>query len=173
MDVAVLGMGQMGRALAGRLLTCGHRVRIWNRTKGKAGQLISAGAEEAHTIAEAVAGVDVALTMLANDDAVVAVALGELRSSIGPAAIYVNCSTVSPALSATLADAFADRFLAVPVVGGPVAVSAGQAVLLAGGDAGLIDRLGPILASLSDQVSTSHAPPRSNCRWPRRCGSFM
>src|SRR2546423_12058849 len=44
MDVAVLGMGRMGRALAGRLLEGGHRVTVWNRTKGKAGELVAAGA---------------------------------------------------------------------------------------------------------------------------------
>src|SRR2546423_1141734 len=37
MDIAVLGMGRMGRALAGRLLEGGHRVTVWNRTQGKAG----------------------------------------------------------------------------------------------------------------------------------------
>src|SRR2546426_12770067 len=44
MDIAVLGMGRMGRALAGRLLEGGHRVTVWNRTKGKAGELVAAGA---------------------------------------------------------------------------------------------------------------------------------
>src|SRR6266511_2258738 len=39
MDIAVLGMGQMGRALAARLLEGGHRVAVWNRSKGKAGEI--------------------------------------------------------------------------------------------------------------------------------------
>ncbi|WP_433724434.1 NAD(P)-binding domain-containing protein [Nocardia sp. CA-129566] len=46
MDIAVLGMGRMGRALAQRLLQDGHRLTVWNRTKGKARELLSAGAEE-------------------------------------------------------------------------------------------------------------------------------
>jgi Trk K+ transport system NAD-binding subunit len=83
MDVAVLGMGRMGRALAGRLLDGGHRVTVWNRSKGKAGEVVSAGAREADGVADAVEGVDVAITMLANDDAVSAVAFGQLRPSIG------------------------------------------------------------------------------------------
>ena len=46
MDIAVLGMGRMGRALAGRLLEGGHRVTVWNRSKGKASEVVSAGARE-------------------------------------------------------------------------------------------------------------------------------
>ncbi len=51
MDVAVLGMGRMGRALAGRLLEGGHRVEVWNRSKGKVGELVAAGAREAGSVA--------------------------------------------------------------------------------------------------------------------------
>jgi 3-hydroxyisobutyrate dehydrogenase-like beta-hydroxyacid dehydrogenase len=159
MDVAVLGMGRMGRALAGRLLEGGHRVAVWNRSKGKAGDLVSAGAREAHTVADAVAGADVAITMLANDDAVRTVALTELRPSIGAKSIYVDCSTVSPELSGELAETFPARFLAMPVVGSPVAVRAGQAVFLAGGNAGVVDRLQPVLSSLSTTVRRYDTAP--------------
>jgi nucleoside-diphosphate-sugar epimerase len=44
MDVAVLGMGRMGSALAGRLLGDGHRVVVWNRSPGRAPELVAAGA---------------------------------------------------------------------------------------------------------------------------------
>lgn len=159
MDVAVLGMGRMGRALAARLLAGGHRVAVWNRSPGKAGEVVSAGAREAHSVADAVGGVDVALTLLANDDAVRAVAFGELRWSIGVKTIYVDCSTVSPKLSGELADAFPARFLAMPVVGSPAAVRTGQAVFLAGGNAGMVDCLQPVLSSLSDTIRRYDTAP--------------
>ncbi|MDT7711748.1 MAG: hypothetical protein QOG46_437 [Pseudonocardiales bacterium] len=159
MDVAVLGMGRMGRALAGRLLEGGHRVTVWNRSTGRAGEVVSAGAREAHSVADAVAGVDVAITILANDDAVRAVALEELRSSIGGKTIYVDCSTVSPDLSGELAETFPARFLALPVVGSPAAVRAGQAVFLAGGNAGVVERLEPLLSSLSKTVRRYDTAP--------------
>jgi 3-hydroxyisobutyrate dehydrogenase len=159
MDVAVLGMGRMGRALAGRLLEGGHRVTVWNRSTGRAGEVVSAGGREAHSVADAVAGVDVAITILANDDAVRAVALEELRSSIGGKTIYVDCSTVSPDLSGELAETFPARFLALPVVGSPAAVRAGQAVFLAGGNAGVVERLEPLLSSLSKTVRRYDTAP--------------
>ena len=152
MDVAVLGMGRMGSALAIRLLHGGHRVAVWNRSKGKAGEVVSAGAREAQSVADAVRDADVVITMLANDEAVRAVALGDLRSSIGDQAIYVNCSTVSPALNSELAHAFAARFLAMPVLGGPAAVRAGQAAYLPGGEGSVAGRLAPVLSSLSATI---------------------
>jgi 3-hydroxyisobutyrate dehydrogenase-like beta-hydroxyacid dehydrogenase len=99
----------------------------------------TAGAREARSVADAVHGVDVAITILANDDAVRAVAFGDIRSSIDDKTVYVDCSTVSPKLSGELAEAFPARFLAMPVLGSPLAVRAGQAVFLAGGNSGLVD----------------------------------
>src|SRR5690349_988431 len=127
MDIAVLGMGHMGRALAARLLESGHQVVVWNRSKGRADEIVSAGAREAPTVADTVRGVGVVITMLANDDAVRGVAFGDLRSSIGDDTLYVDCSTVSPPLSGELAAAFPGRFVAMPVLGSPAAVQAGQA----------------------------------------------
>ncbi len=159
MDVAVLGMGRMGRALAGRLLEGGHRVAVWNRSKGKAGEIVSAGATEARSVVDAVDGADVTVTMLTNDDAVRTVAFGALRSSIGEETVYVDCSTVSPKLGEELAEAFPARFLAMPVVGSPAAVSAGTAVYLAGGDAAAVDRLAPVVSSLSQTVRRYDTAP--------------
>ena len=159
MDVAVLGMGRMGRALAGRLLEGGHQVTVWNRSKGRAGEVVAAGASEADSVADAVQGVDVALTMVANDDAVREVALGELRASIGDGTVYVDSSTVSPGLSEELAEAFDPRFLAMPVLGNPAAVRAGQAVFLTGGDAAIVDRLSPVISTLTSTVRRYDSAP--------------
>jgi 3-hydroxyisobutyrate dehydrogenase len=159
MNVAVLGLGRMGHALAARLLEGGHKVAVWNRSSGKAGELVSAGAREAKSVADAVDGVDVAITMLANDAAVRAVALGELRTSIGAKSTYVDCSTVSPRLGGELAEAFPAGFLAMPIAGSPAAVRAGQAVFLPGGDAGIVERLQPVLSSLSDTIRRYDTAP--------------
>jgi 3-hydroxyisobutyrate dehydrogenase len=158
-DIAVLGMGHMGRALAARLLDGGHRVAVWNRSKGKTTDIVSAGGREAPSVADAVRGVDVVITMLANDDAVRAVALRSLMSSLGDDTIYVDCSTVSPSLSGELATACPARFVAMPVLGSPVAVRAGQAVLLPGGDRAIVDRLAPVIASLSSSIRRYDTAP--------------
>jgi 3-hydroxyisobutyrate dehydrogenase len=158
MDVAVLGTGRMGRALAGRLLDGGHRVVVWNRTRGRAADLVAAGAREVPTVADAAKGADLVLTMLANDAAVRTVALGELRPALEDDTVYVDSSTVSPGLAGELAQAFAARFVALPVLGSPAAVRAGQAVFLAGGDGELVGRLEPVLSSLSATVRRYATP---------------
>lgn len=152
MEIAVLGMGRMGRAVAGRLLDGGHGLTVWNRTPGRAADLVAGGAVEAGSVAEAVDGVDAVVTMLADDRAVTAVAFGELQAAIDTTTPYIDCSTVSPALGAALADAFPGRFVAAPIVGAPAAVSAGAAMMLAGGDAGLLDRLAPLLGTVSEHI---------------------
>jgi 3-hydroxyisobutyrate dehydrogenase len=86
------------------------------------------------------------------------VAFGDLRPSIGEATVYVDSSTVSPKLSGELAGAFA-RFVALPVVGSPVAVRSGQAVFLSGGDADVVESLKPVLSSLSDTVRRYDTAP--------------
>lgn len=70
MRVAVLGMGSMGRAVALRLLGRGHAVRVWNRTPGKASEVIDAGAAEASSPAETARDADAVLMSLADDRAV-------------------------------------------------------------------------------------------------------
>ncbi|SRR6266851_3550922 len=153
MHVSVLGLGRMGHALAVRLLEGGHQVVVWNRSKGKADGLVAAGATEAHTVADAVRAADVVITMLSNDDAIRSTAFGDagLRVSIGAETVYVDSSTVSPRLSAELAESF-PHFVAMPILGNPEAVLSGRAILLAGGDAADVDRISPVLQSLSSTV---------------------
>ena len=49
-------MGRMGAALAGRLLAGGHEVVVWNRSAGKATEVVKAGAVAAGSVADAVEG---------------------------------------------------------------------------------------------------------------------
>jgi 3-hydroxyisobutyrate dehydrogenase len=136
----------------------GHDVSVWNRSKGKADDVVAAGAQEAATVAGAVAGADAVITVLSNDEAVRTVALEELRQAIDADTVYIDASTVGPGTSTALAGAF-DCFIAMPVLGSPGAVTSGQAVLLAGGDDALIDAMAPVLSSLSSKVRR-YATPR-------------
>ncbi|HEY9263193.1 MAG TPA: NAD(P)-binding domain-containing protein [Mycobacterium sp.] len=72
-SVSVLGLGPMGRALAGALLDAGHRTTVWNRTESKATPLLSRGACWASNPAHAVAAGAVTLINVVDHDAVDAV----------------------------------------------------------------------------------------------------
>jgi 3-hydroxyisobutyrate dehydrogenase-like beta-hydroxyacid dehydrogenase len=148
--IAVLGLGQMGRALATRLVTQGHDVTVWNRSPGRASGL---GATEAPDRAAAVAGAAVVMSFLTNDDAVIDVLLpvGELLP-LDPGAVVVECSTVSPATTRSLAVAYHDQLVACPVLGSPGALEAGQAALAVAGPSDLVDGLAPLWSDLSARV---------------------
>ncbi|GAA1037998.1 hypothetical protein GCM10009557_52860 [Virgisporangium ochraceum] len=70
MTVAVIGTGAIGGAVARRLLATGHRVTVWNRTPGRAADLVAAGAAPAGSVADAVRGATVALLCLTDYHAV-------------------------------------------------------------------------------------------------------
>jgi 3-hydroxyisobutyrate dehydrogenase-like beta-hydroxyacid dehydrogenase len=136
MRVAVLGLGKMGWAFASRALDRGHQVTVWNRSPGRAGELVAAGATEAERPAEAVAGAEVVLVSLADDAAVIDVA------ALPEDAILADLSTVAPATARRLAEAGpAGRVLDAPVMGAPAAVARGEGRFLLGGAAETIERL--------------------------------
>jgi 3-hydroxyisobutyrate dehydrogenase-like beta-hydroxyacid dehydrogenase len=76
MDVGFIGLGNMGSAMARCLLKAGHRLTIYNRTHAKADHLAADGAVAVERPADVCHG-DAVITMLADDQAVERVTLGE------------------------------------------------------------------------------------------------
>ena len=151
MKIAVLGLGGMGSAIATRLLDDGHSVRVWNRTAPRAEALTARGAYAASSPADGVRDVDVAITSVSDDDAVLAVVTGPdgVARALGGDAVLVDMSTVSPDTSRALAVAVGGRFVDAPILGGPASVAARQATILLGGESTLLDRLTPLFEALS------------------------
>ncbi|MFC7967489.1 NAD(P)-dependent oxidoreductase [Streptomyces cinereoruber] len=69
LSVTVLGLGPMGRALAGAFLAAGVRTTVWNRTPGREGDLVERGAALAASAEEAVAASALTVVCLVNYDA--------------------------------------------------------------------------------------------------------
>ena len=76
MRVGFIGTGRMGSAIAGRVLHGGNTLTVWNRTREKTVELADRGAQVAASVADACADADAVLTMLANDEVLLEVALG-------------------------------------------------------------------------------------------------
>ncbi|HEY2703121.1 MAG TPA: NAD(P)-dependent oxidoreductase [Candidatus Dormibacteraeota bacterium] len=151
MRIAVLGLGAMGSAIAGRLLDAGHELHVWNRTAARAEPLTARGAILEASPGAAAGSVDVAITSLADDAAVLGVVRGDdgVAECLPPSGVLVDMSTVSPETSRALARAVDGRFVDAPILGAPQAVAAGQATILAGGPDELVDRLTPLFQQLS------------------------
>ncbi|MFU8870865.1 NAD(P)-dependent oxidoreductase [Micromonospora sp. SL4-19] len=150
--IALLGTGTMGAAVGRRLLAAGQRLTVWNRTPGRTGSLVAAGARAAATPAEAVRDADVVITMLTDATAVREVLFGAdpAAADLRPGTHLVEMSTIGPRAVAELT-----RLLpaGVPLVDAPVAGSAGAAeagrlVVLAGGPEAAVDRVAPVLELL-------------------------
>lgn len=152
MEIAILGTGMMGHALARRLLRAGHDVTVWNRTPGRAVDLVSAGAHEAPSIAAAAGSAQVVTVVLTDDAAVRSVCEGDdgAFAHLRGDGVLVNHSTISAPLAAELEQQGpAGRFVNAAIVGTPVAVENGQAQYLTGGDERTVERLAPYWDSLA------------------------
>lgn len=130
MDVGFVGLGRMGAAMAANLAKAGHAVKLWNRTPGKAGPAILAGALEVHSVADAARG-EAVITMLSEDAVVEEIAFGPggIVETMRAGAIHVGMSTIGTGLAERLAEAHAERgslYISAPVFGRPSAAEGAQ-----------------------------------------------
>jgi 3-hydroxyisobutyrate dehydrogenase len=153
-NVAVLGTGIMGAPMARNIAKAGHHVRAWNRTRAKAEPLAEHGIEVVDEPAQAVAGVDVVVTMLANGEAVHAV-MAEALPAMESGAVWAQCSTVGIVWTERLASLAAERdvpFVDSPVLGTRQPAEAGQLVVLAAGPEDVRDRVQPIFDAIGQRT---------------------
>jgi 3-hydroxyisobutyrate dehydrogenase len=135
-SVAVLGTGTMGAPIARNLLRAGFEVRVWNRTPAKVEALVADGAQHAPTPADAAAGVDVLITMLADGAAVEQVMTGSAGalSALRKGAVWIQMSTIGVEWSdrlANLADRHGVAFVDAPVSGSSEPAEKGELLILA------------------------------------------
>ncbi len=157
MKIAFLGLGNMGSHMARHLLRAGHDITVWNRTLAKAEALRSDGAKVASSPSEAVKDVEIAITMLADDNAVGSTVLheGGFIDALPRGAVHISMSTISVALSKHLAEEHAkraQRYLAAPVFGRPDAAEAGKLFVVTAGESGIIEHCRPVLEALGQRL---------------------
>jgi 3-hydroxyisobutyrate dehydrogenase-like beta-hydroxyacid dehydrogenase len=150
MNIGFIGLGNMGSAIAGRLLEAGHALRVWNRSPEPARRLAQRGAHLAATAEEAFRG-EVVFSMLSDDQATRAVLVesGVLaRATASATRLHVNMATVSVALADELAERHQERgigYVAAPVLGRPDAAAAGTLTVLLAGPRPCIEAVQPLL----------------------------
>jgi 3-hydroxyisobutyrate dehydrogenase/2-hydroxy-3-oxopropionate reductase len=156
--VAVLGLGRMGGAMAGRLASCGFDVILYNRSPEKARALAaSLGTRHAATPAEAVDGAAVAVTMLSDDAAVQEVYAGPdgVLAGLDERTVAVDMSTVLPTTIQSLerdVRATGAGILDAPVSGSVSGASSGGLTIMVGGEAADLERARPVFDALAKSV---------------------
>jgi 3-hydroxyisobutyrate dehydrogenase-like beta-hydroxyacid dehydrogenase len=176
MRIGFLGIGNMGRAMASNLLRAGHEVTVYNRSRSAAEALAAEGASVADYPAGA-AGQQIVITMLANDQAVESVVLGQRGALEGMQSdgLHVSMSTISPALSQRLAAAHRERgqqYLAAPVFGRPEAAAAAKLFIVAAGTKEAQAKAKPLFEALGQRTFTVGERPE-DANYIKLFGNFL
>ncbi len=156
-QIGFIGLGKMGQPMASNLLKAGYELRVYNRTPEKAAELVKQGARVAKRPADAVDADGIVVTMVANDQALQEVTLGDggIEEKLADNGIHISMSTVAPATSSRLAALHVQHgagFVAAPVFGRPDAAAAKKLWICASGSASARDRARPVLQAMGQAI---------------------
>jgi 3-hydroxyisobutyrate dehydrogenase len=148
-----IGIGVMGRSMAGHLLAKGFEVTLNTRTRDKAQALLDKGAKWAASPREVAASSDVIVTMVGFPSEVRQVILGDdgVLAGARAGAIVIDMSTSAPDLAREIhLAALAKNVHAVdaPVSGGDVGAREARLSIMIGGDEAVVQALEPVWSTL-------------------------
>lgn len=142
-----IGLGKMGLPIAARLAGAGYDVAGFDRDQQRIADAWERGVKPAATLSDA-AGCDIVITSLPDDEALAAVAgSGGLFDAMRQGVILVETSTVSPVISAEVAQAAAQRgvaYLRAPVSGNAAIAHTGNLTCFVSGPRQAFDSFLPI-----------------------------
>jgi 3-hydroxyisobutyrate dehydrogenase len=156
--VGFAGMGTMGAFMAANLVRAGFAVTVWNRTPGRAADLLELGAHEASSPEELAQSSDIVITCLTDTPQVNEVLFGERGLAEGMAAgsLFIDCSTINPLSARDIASRLSDlgvTMLDAPVSGGSEGARLGTLSIMVGGEEVDVERAGPVLSAMGSTVT--------------------
>jgi 3-hydroxyisobutyrate dehydrogenase-like beta-hydroxyacid dehydrogenase len=177
MRIGFIGLGKMGSAMAHNLIEAGHELVLYNRTRSRAEEMQPLGAQVAGTPGEAASGVEILITMLADDRAVEDAILGpgQALQTLPAGAIHLGMSTISVALSQTLATAHHERqqhYVAAPVFGRPEAARAAKLFIVAAGPVQYVERCQVLFDGMGQKTFVVGEEP-SSANLTKLAGNFL
>jgi len=148
----------MGAAMAGHLARSGRPLSVWNRTPGRAAELIAAGATEAPTPAAVGAASDVIVVCVSDTPDVEAVLFGADGVSAGarPGSLVIDCSTIAPGATRDMAGrlkALGIDLADAPVSGGSEGAQKATLTIFVGGEPAVFERARPILEVIGKTIT--------------------
>jgi 3-hydroxyisobutyrate dehydrogenase len=149
-----IGLGIMGRAMAGNLVEKGHPLTVWNRTASKSRGL---GASFAANPAELGRTSDIVFVCVSQTDDVEEVAFGEqgVVEGMTTGSVLVDHSTISPAATKDFAGRAGESgvtWLDAPVSGGSEGAERGTLAVMAGGPAEALERARPFMEAFATSI---------------------
>lgn len=166
MKVGFIGMGRMGQGMARRVLDAGNDLVVYNRTPSKAEDLRAAGATVVDSIAAVTQDRDAVITMVTDDAAIEAIALGEggLVTALPDGGIHLAMGTHSVAMTRAIAASHSKAnqvFVAAPVLGRPDRAAAGELGIMPAGPADAVARLQPLLEVMGRRIFPAGDKPEA------------
>lgn len=148
MNIAVLGLGLMGRAIAERLVKAGMTVRGYNRSPLS---VPPTGVTMSESVAAAVEPSDIVWVMLSDFAACESVLLAENPWDLFKNKLIINGATIGPEQSRALAESIKQlggHYLESPVLGSTPQAETGTLQILVGGDPADVAVADPVLQAL-------------------------
>ena len=149
--IGFIGMGDLGRPVAGNLLEAGYALAVHNRTASKADGLVARGAERADRAVDAVRPGGIVVTLLWDDASVEDVVRSDGFLDRLGSGVHVSMSTISPEASRRLAALHARHgsvLVEAPVFGRPEAAAARQLWIVCAGPREAKARVRPVLEAM-------------------------
>ncbi len=154
MQLAFLGLGVMGGAMAANLARAGYTVTAWNRTPDRDGVRVAAaaGAQVVPTLAEAVESAAIVLTCVTAAADVAAVLAA---APLAAGTIAIDCSTIGVSAAQAIGQDLAQRgvqFLDAPVSGGDLGAQNASLTFMVGGDRAPFETIQPYLTAMGKAI---------------------
>ena len=156
--IGFIGLGLMGKPMAGHLLKAGFPLTVHNRSRDAVAELVAAGAQEAHSPKEVATQSDIVFTCLPDSPDVEQVVLGPNGTidAAHPGLIVVDHSTIKPATARKIAEvltASGISFVDAPVSGGQLGAQNGTLTIMIGGDAAALERARPAMQAYGKAIT--------------------
>jgi 3-hydroxyisobutyrate dehydrogenase len=157
MKIAFIGLGNMGGPMALNLKKAGHDVSGFDLSEAARTKFAADGLSIAASAAATLDGAEVVISMLPASQHVESLYLGEdgLLARIAPGTLVIDSSTIAAASSRKVAEAAAQRGIAVidaPVSGGTGGAIAGTLTFMVGGSAADLERARPLLEKMGANI---------------------
>jgi 3-hydroxyisobutyrate dehydrogenase-like beta-hydroxyacid dehydrogenase len=157
-NLGFVGLGVMGGQMVNRLLSKGHTVTGYNRTRSKAQWLIDKGMKWADSPRGVAAAADVTFAMVTNSAAITSITEGPdgLLAGLNAGKIFVDISTVSPSVSRGLAAKVREKgadMVDSPVSGSVITLQEGKLSVMVGGRRETFERVKPLLLDIGPKVT--------------------
>ncbi len=156
-QIGFIGIGVMGKSMAGHLLDAGYDLHIYTRTKEKAKDLLNRGADWYDTVADLAPNCDVIFTIVGFPPDVEQVYLGDdgIIANMKDGAIVVDMTTSKPELAVEIAEAAKARSgmsLDAPVSGGDTGAREARLSIMVGGDKPAFDAVLPLFQLMGKNI---------------------